>query len=184
MHGVHCAINRRLRPGETGFVEMTSLQASRNAPVLVVLASALALTAAFISQYVFDLPPCDLCIYQRYPYVIAIALCLVTLMPAIQPYTAWALILSALILLFNSGIATYHVGVEQHWWIGPEGCTGPGGTPQTLDALRAHIAATPVIRCDDIAFSLFGISMAGYNVLFSLALAIYAALVSKAALRV
>ena len=91
---------------------------------------------------------------------------------------------SALILLFNSGIATYHVGVEQHWWIGPEGCTGPGGTPQTLDALRAQIAATPVIRCDDIAFSLFGISMAGYNVLFSLALAIYAALVSKAALRV
>ena len=184
MHGVHCAINRRLRPGETGFVVMTSLQASRNALVLVALASALALTAAFISQYVFDLPPCDLCIYQRYPYVIAIALYLVTLMPVARPFAAWALVLSALILLFNSGIATYHVGVEQNWWIGPEGCTGPHGTPQTLDALRAQIAATPVIRCDVIAFSLFGISMAGYNVIFSLALAIYAALVGKAALRV
>ena len=184
MRGVHCAINRRLRRGETGFVKMESLLASRTALVLVASASALALTAAFISQYVFDLPPCDLCIYQRYPYVIAIALYLVTLMPVARPFAAWALILSALILLLNSGIATYHVGVEQHWWIGPEGCTGPGGTPQTLDALRAHIAATPVIRCDDIAFSLFGISIAGYNVLFSLALAIYAALVSKAALRV
>ena len=184
MHGVRCAINRRLRRGETGFVVMESLQASRTALVLVALASALALTVAFISQYVFDLPPCDLCIYQRYPYVIAIALYLVTLMPVARPFAAWALLLSALILLFNSGIATYHVGVEQHWWIGPEGCTGPGGTPQTLDALRAQIAATPVIRCDVIAFSLFGISMAGYNVLFSLALAIYAALVSKAALRV
>ena len=161
-----------------------SLFNSRTALVLIALASALALGVAFISQHVFDLPPCDLCIYQRYPYVIAIALCLVTLMPAIQPYAAWALKLLALFLLINSGIATYHVGVEQHWWIGPEGCTGPGGTPQTLDALRAQIAATPVIRCDDIAFSLFGISMAGYNVLFSLALAIYAALVSKAALRV
>ena len=184
MRGVHCAINWRLRRGETGFVKMESLLASRTTLVLVASASALALTAAFIGQYVFDLPPCDLCIYQRYPYVIAIALCLVTLMPATRPFAAWALILSALILSINSGIAAYHVGVEQHWWIGPEGCTGPGGTPQTLDALRAQIAATPVIRCDDIAFSLFGISMAGYNVLFSLALAIYTASVSKAALRV
>lgn len=161
-----------------------SLFNSRTALVLIALASALALGVAFISQHVFDLPPCDLCIYQRFPYVIAIALCLVTLMPAARPFAAWALILSALFLSINSGIAAYHVGVEQHWWIGTEGCTGPGGTPQTLDALRAKISATPVIRCDDIAFSLFGISMAGYNVLFSLALAIYAALVSKAALRV
>ena len=163
---------------------MESLLASRTALVLIALASALALGVAFISQHFFDLPPCDLCIYQRYPYVIAIALCLVTLMPAARPFAVWAFILSALFLSINSGIAAYHVGVEQHWWIGPEGCTSPGGTPQTLDALRAQIAATPVIRCDDIAFSLFGISMAGYNVLFALALAIYAALVGKSALRV
>ena len=163
---------------------MESLLASRTALVLIALASALALAVAFISQYVFDLQPCLLCFYQRYPYVITIALCLVTLMPAIQPYAAWALILSAMFLLMNSGIAGYHVGVEQHWWIGTEGCTGPSGSPQTLDALRAQIAATPVIRCDDTVFSLFGISMAGYNVLFALALAIYAALVGKSALRV
>ena len=161
-----------------------SLFNSRAALVLIALTSALALGVAFISQHVFDLPPCDLCIYQRYPYVIATALCLVTLMPAARPFGAWTLILSALFLSINSGIAAYHVGVEQHWWIGPEGCTGPGGTPQTLEALRAQIAATPVIRCDDIAFSLFGISMAGYNFLFALALAIYAALVGKFALRV
>ena len=163
---------------------MESLLASRTALVLIALASALALGVAFISQHVFDLPPCDLCIYQRYPYVIAIALCLVTLMPAARPFAVWAFILSALFLSINSGIAAYHVGVEQHWWIGPEGCTGPSGTPQTLDALRAQIAATPVIRCDNIVFSLFGISMAGYNALFALVLAIYAALVGKSALKI
>ena len=151
---------------------------SRTALFLITFASASALAAAFISQYVFGLPPCELCIYQRYPYVIAIVLCLVTLLPGIRPYAAWTLILSVLFLLMNSSIAAYHVGVEQHWWTGPEGCTGPGGIPQTLEALRAQIAATPVIRCDDIAFSLFGISMAGYNFLFSLALAIYATLVA------
>jgi len=163
---------------------MESLLASRTALVLIALASALALGIAFISQHVFYLPPCDLCIYQRYPYVIAIALCLVTLMPAARPFAVWAFILSALFLSINSGIAAYHVGVEQHWWIGPEGCTGPSGTPQTLDALRAQIAATPVIRCDNIVFSLFGISMAGYNALFALVLAIYAALVGKSALKI
>lgn len=157
---------------------------SRTALVLIPLASALALVAAFIIEYVFDLQPCYLCVYQRYPYVIAIALCLVTLMPRMQPYAAWALILSALILLINFGIATYHVGVEQHWWIGTEGCTGPLGTPQTLEALRAQIAATPVIRCEDIFFSVLGISLAGYNVLFSLVLASYAALVAKSTLGV
>lgn len=162
---------------------MGSFMASRTALVIIPLASALALSAAFFMQYGFDLPPCYLCVYQRYPYVIAIALCLITFVPRIQPYEAWALIFSALFLLINFGIATYHVGVEQHWWIGTEGCTGPTGTPQTLEALRAQIAATPVIRCEDIFFSFLGISLAGYNALFSLVLAIYAALVGQSLLK-
>ena len=105
-------------------------------------------------------------------------------MPAIQTYAFWTFIILTLFLLINSGIAAYHVGVEQHWWTGPEGCTGPSGTPDTLEALRAQIAATPVIRCEDIFFSFLGISLAGYNVLFSFVLAIYAALVGKVSLRV
>ena len=162
---------------------MEFLLDTRPALGLIALASAVALSAAFIGQYVFDLPPCDLCIYQRYPYVIAIALCLFTLMPAIQSYAFWTFIILTIFLLINSVIAAHHVGVEQHWWTGPEGCTGPNGTPETLEALRAHIAATPIFRCDEVTFSLFGISMAGYYALFSLVLAIYAALVGKLALR-
>jgi len=163
---------------------MDFLLVTRPALGLIALASAVALSTAFIGQYVFDLPPCDLCIYQRYPYVTAIALCLFTLIPAIQSYAFWAFIILALFLLMNSGIAAYHVGVEQHWWTGPEGCTAPSDTPDTLEALRAQIAATPIFRCDEVFFSLFGISMAGYNVFFSLVLAIYAALVGKSVLRV
>ena len=84
---------------------MDFLLVTRPALGLIALASAVALSAAFIGQYIFDLPPCDLCIYQRYPYVIAIALCLITLMPAIQSYAFWTFITLALFLLINSGIA-------------------------------------------------------------------------------
>jgi len=66
-------------------------------------------------------------------------------------------------------------------WAGSEGCVGPSGAPQTLAALRAQIMATPVTRCDEIAFSLFGVSMAGYNVLFSLGLALYAGVAGRRA---
>ena len=163
---------------------MDYLLVPRPALGLITLASAAALSAAFIGQYVFGLPPCDLCIYQRYPYLITIALCLFTLMPTIQPYAFWTFIIITLLLLINSSIGAYHVGVEQNWWTGPEGCTGPSGTPDTLEELRAQIAATPIFRCDEVAFSLFGISMAGYNVLLSSILATCAAIASKSALKV
>ncbi len=155
---------------------MDKLFAPNTAPMLLALASITALAAAFISQYGFDLQPCVLCIYQRWPYAIVIALCLLVVVPGLRQRTPWLLALCALALAVNAGIAAYHVGVEQHWWAGSEACVGAGGTPQTLDALRAQIMNTPVIRCDEVAFSLFGVSMAGYNVLFSLALAIYAGL--------
>jgi disulfide bond formation protein DsbB len=144
------------------------------AMLLLAGASATALAAAFIGQYLFDLQPCVLCIYQRWPYALAIAVCLGGRTPWARGAAQWVLLLTALALAVNAGIAVYHVGVEQHWWLGSEACVGPGGAAQTLEALRAQIMATPVTRCDEIAFSLFGVSMAGYNVLFSLGLALYA----------
>ncbi|MBT4491386.1 MAG: disulfide bond formation protein B [Rhodospirillaceae bacterium] len=158
---------------------MQGLLNPRTATLLLALASVTALAAAFISQYGFDLQPCVLCIYQRWPYAIAIALCLGVQTPLTRPMIGYALVLTALALAINSGIAAYHVGVEQHWWAGSESCVGQGGTAQTLDALRAQIMATPVTRCDEVAFSVFGVSMAGYNVLFSLALAAYAGLAGR-----
>ena len=101
------------------------------------------------------------------------------LTPSARPSAPWLLLLSALVLAVNAGIAVYHVGVEQYWWIGTEDCVGKTGTAQTLAELRAQIMATPITRCDEVAFSLFGISMAGYNIAFSTGLAWYAGLASK-----
>ena len=62
------------------------------------------------------------------------------------------------------------MGVEQGWWEGTSGC-GSISTTDDLAALRAQIMNAPIVRCDEVAWSLFGISMAGYNVLYSLAAA-------------
>lgn len=161
---------------------MQQLFAVKTALYLVALASLAALALAFIGQYGFELQPCVLCIYQRWPFAIAAALCLVALTPWARPLAAWLLLLSALVLAVNAGIAVYHVGVEQYWWVGSEACVGPkagAGTVQTLAELRAQIMATPITRCDEVAFSLFGVSMAGYNVLFSAGLACYAGVAGR-----
>ena len=143
-------------------------------PILIALASAGALAAAFLAQYGFDLQPCILCIYQRWPYAVALEASLLALLLAGRRAPLTALLgLCALAFMVNAGIAGYHVGIEQHWWAGTEACTGPSGEAASVQELLAQIQAAPVVRCDEVAWSLFGISMAGYNLLASLALAVF-----------
>ena len=142
---------------------------SERLPWLVLLVSVAALAFAFISQYGFDLHPCQLCIYQRWPFAITIVLGAAALL--------WRdhrkLFLAAIALTFvaNAGIAGFHVGVEQGWWQGLSGCSAETGTATSLEELRKQIMSAPIVRCDEIAWSLFGISMAGYNVLLCLIMA-------------
>ena len=143
---------------------------------LVLAASIAVLGAALLSQYVGGLRPCVLCLYQRVPYVLTIALSGLALAAFLagRPRTAVArpvLAACAAVFFIGAGIAAYHVGVEQGWWAGTASCTGPDLNAMTIDQLREHLLAAPIVRCDEVAWSLFGISMAGYNVLTSLALA-------------
>jgi len=145
---------------------------------LVLAASVVVLGSALLSQYVGGLKPCVLCLYQRVPYVFTIglsgsALALVAFggghpRPVL---TRGVLAVCAAIFLVGAGIAAYHVGVEQGWWVGTEACSGSDLNAMTIDELREHLLAAPIVRCDEVSWSLFGISMAGYNVLTSLALA-------------
>jgi disulfide bond formation protein DsbB len=123
------------------------------------------LGAVYASQYLGGLRPCPLCLYQRWPWWIAGGLAVLSLRPG---FGRGALMLAGLALWAGAGIAGYHVGIEQHWGAGPSACTG-AATLDSVDALRAQIFATPIVRCDEIAWSLFGVSMAGYNALLSVA---------------
>ena len=99
----------------------------------------------------------------------AIALALATFpFPArLRPYGA---ALASLALLATAGLALFHAGVEYHWWQGLASCTGNLDTSQSLSALEQQLLATPVIPCDRAAWSMFGISMAGYNFFYAGAL--------------
>ena len=159
------------------------LSAPRTSALFLLIASAGSLLAAFFFQYVVGLQPCILCIWQRWPYAVVIALTILALTVASRApkLQAALLALCGVALLFGGGVAVFHVGVEQHWWTGTPGC-GVTATANSIEALRAQIMAAPVVRCDQVAWSLFGISMAGYNILISLALAAVAFLSARRAI--
>ena len=95
------------------------------APLAILIASAGALGSAFTAQYLFGLEPCVLCIYQRWPFAIAIAIAAGALLLVRSGRSPrWLLALAGLVFIANSAIAFYHVGVEQHWWQGTAECTG------------------------------------------------------------
>jgi disulfide bond formation protein DsbB len=143
---------------------------NRNLPALILLGMAIAvLGGAYAFQYIGGLQPCALCLYQRWPWWIAGGIGLLALLPfGDARLRGMLLMLGTLAVWAGAGVAVYHVGVEQKWWAGPVTCTS-SLTAGSLEDLKALIMAAPVVRCDDIAWSLFGISMAGYNALISLA---------------
>lgn len=147
----------------------------RNAVGIVALAAAGLLIAVFAMQYIGGLAPCSLCLTQRWPHGIALVLGLVALMPiTAAPVRRLLLALIALSFAVTAGVGAYHAGVEYGWFTGPTACSGTI-TGNTVEELKRALMAQPVVRCDEVAWSLFGISLAGYNFLASSALAVFSA---------
>jgi disulfide bond formation protein DsbB len=138
--------------------------------LVLAAASGAMLLGAFYFQYVEGLQPCPLCVAQRWAHAVAlvIGLGLALGLGGRRLYRPW---LAALTLAFlgSAAIAAYHVGVEQH--VIDSAFCGVSDGADTIEALKAELMATDVARCDEIPWSLLGISMAGYNVLVSLVLA-------------
>lgn len=148
---------------------MARILEPRLAALVLALVSAAALIAAFALQYLADLAPCPLCVWQRYPHLAVIALGLVGWRWRPAPMLA----LAALLLVGSTGLAAYHVGIEQGWWALPAGCvTGQGAS--SVEELRRMLADAPP-TCDQVSFTLVGLSLAGWNGVISLGLAGYAA---------
>jgi disulfide bond formation protein DsbB len=155
---------------------LDDLLTPRNVAAVVLAASVGVLGTAYFFQYVIGVQPCILCLYQRVPYAVTIALGVIAVALALagKPRAIpWLLGLCAVAFAIGSGIAAFHVGVEQHWWEGTSECSGGAAAATTVEELRAQLSAKPVVRCDEVPWALFGISMAGYNVFASLALAAF-----------
>jgi len=172
----------RLGPETAISRAMSSLSADprlspRNAALGVAIVAAGLLATVFIMQYGFDIAPCSLCLLQRWPHGAAILLGAVAFLPAVSDNgRRMLLLLCAVAFATTAGIGIYHVGVEQGIFAGPAACSG-GITGESVDELRRKLMAAPVVRCNEVAWSLFGISLAGYNVLASTALAVFSAVI-------
>jgi disulfide bond formation protein DsbB len=153
---------------------MNALLQPRTAAALVLLASAATLGGAFAFQYLGGLAPCILCWWQRYAHFAIIGFALLAVLPVAPAVRSLLLLGAAAAALTGTGIAVFHVGVEHHWWQGTAECGSTLGAANSIDEMRKMLLAQPVVRCDEVAWSLFGISMAGYNVLISLALGVFA----------
>jgi disulfide bond formation protein DsbB len=137
----------------------------------VLTASAIVLGAALMSQYWGGLAPCELCLLQRWPWAAAIALSLVALLAGSRPALPWVALALGALFIFGGAIAFYHVGVEQHWFAGPTACTASSGGATTLEDIKRQILGTAPVLCDRVQWSLFGVSMAGWNLFASLGMA-------------
>lgn len=142
-------------------------------------ASGLLLMGALWFQYVEGLRPCPLCIDQRWAHGAAIALALAAAFTGGTVRRA-LLGLTGLAYLVGTGLAGFHVGVEWHWWAGLDACAGAPTAGLSAEDLKDLLLATPPARCDEVAWSLLGISMAGWNGAFSAALAGVALVAARA----
>jgi disulfide bond formation protein DsbB len=144
-------------------------------PVATILASGSMLAIAWGFQLIGGLQPCILCLYQRWPYWIILVISALAI-PLVRQIGRRGLavfaILCALVFLVGAGVAGFHVGVEQGWWQGLAVCGGGlNDANLSIDELREKLFATPIVRCDEVAWSLLGISMTGWNFLASLVFA-------------
>jgi len=133
------------------------------------LAAALALAVALASEHLGGLEPCALCLWQRWPYWGAVAAGVLALA---LPRVALPLALLVIALfLGNASLAAFHAGVEWGFWPSPlSGCgAGATGAAGSVEELMARIAAAPIVRCDEPAIMIAGLSMAGWNAVYALA---------------
>lgn len=141
--------------------------------------SAAALGVALISQYLFGLYPCHLCIIQRYPHIIMLSLIVLLLLVKRQSWHKAGVYLAILLFLSASGIGFYHAGVEKGWLEGPGSCTVSSSGSLTVEELREQILKAPIAFCDEPAFEWMGLTMASLHALYCLFAATLLFLVMK-----
>jgi disulfide bond formation protein DsbB len=153
----------------------------RTIALAVAVLSALGVGSALAIQHIGGIPPCPLCLDQRIAYYAAIPLgLLAAYLAGVQPL--WSrLLLGALALafLFNAGFGVYHSGIEWKWWAGPDACSGMAPLATSPEALLNSLANPQIVRCDEAALRILGISLAGYSALLSAFLAVLSGLGAK-----
>ena len=156
------------------------------AAAIVALVGLATIGGFFFFQFVVGLAPCPLCLEQRNAYYISVPLAVLLWLGASHGSQRKVLLLGFLVIaaamLWNTGLSTYHAGIEWKWWPGPRDCTGPMNNVSTAKDLLNQLNTFSPVRCDQAAWRFMGLSLAGYDVLVSLGLAIVALWGARASL--
>ena len=145
---------------ERGLLRIGNAEAARLIALLLPLGL---LGGALGSQYIGGLHPCEMCYWQRWPHGAAILLAAASFTaPAASPRSRLLTLLAAAAVAVSGAIGVYHAGVEAGIFEGFTSCTTTRGMS------LQEIVAAPLVRCDQVQWSLFGISMAGWNAILSL----------------
>ena len=148
------------------------------AALLIALIAAATLAGAWFFQLVLDIKPCPLCLEQRYAYYLALPLAAFVAYFAARGAPRQVLMAGFIILLLatlaNAWLGGYHAGVEWKFWPGPTDCSGPLVDFGKAGSLLEQLDKVKVVRCDEVQWRFLGLSLAGYNVLISLAMAVMA----------
>jgi len=154
------------------------------AGLLVMLGATVVILTALGFEHIGGYAPCPLCLQQRYAYYASIplsVLALILISAGRGSAAALTFLVVALAFLANAVLATYHAGAEWDLWPGPESCTAAGSLSTNAGDLLRNLATTRVVACNQAALRLFGVSLAGWNVVASLVLGAGAAWAAKRA---
>lgn len=144
--------------------------AQRQAPLLLFATSGALLLGALAFQFIGGLAPCEMCYWQRYAHLAVLAVAALAFLTANRAL-GW---LAVAAMLVAAGLGLFHAGVEQGWWQGVTACTAPVSAGMSQADMLDSLMKAPLVRCDQIPWSLFGVSMAGWNALISLGAALCA----------
>ena len=142
----------------------------QRAALLIFLVALATIAGAWIFEY-YGYAPCELCLKQRWAYYTGVPLALIVSLAAPRYLDLAKAGLALLIVLWLGSMVfgIYHSGVEWKWWPGPATCTAQAGFTGGLPDL-----SKPAVLCDTPAIRIFGLSLAGWNALISLGLALAA----------
>lgn len=125
------------------------------------------LGGAIGSQFLGGLVPCEMCVWQRWPHLAAIVVALLAFVVRGRSAVTALVLLAAVLIAISGAIGVYHAGTEYHWWQGITACTAAPTQGSPMDMLTEALRR-PIVRCDVPQWTMAGISLAGFNAIFSL----------------
>ena len=138
--------------------------------LIVFIISSIIIVSAYILEYIYNFPPCKLCIYQRIPYFLILFLCATSFLMEYRNIHFYAIFF----LFFSSFlIASFHSLVERGLIEYNSGCSSSINDFESIEDLRDHLESVALTKCDEIIFSIMGLSLANINSLISFSLVLF-----------